>query len=469
MYVSRKRHNFDETEWEYVERDGKVILTGYLGSSDKVVFPKGEEFRVGDEFGSFTWGPNYHRIVEIDFSNLLLESSDRLPLPHVPLKRIKNTCPNCMHFDDILRDNTAIEEIDFSEQLVSCCGSFEGTRIKKGFDIKGNIETLINTYENCRDMRTCGTIPETTRELLGTFRNSGVLCGLDLSKTNVNSMVATYLECFDITDTGEFNDNILIMSATYSCCYNLKTIRKLPSKCRFMYRTFSRCKDIQIQPELPKDIRVTDELFSGCSIIRAKELPEGILNTCRMYADNIKLVTGADIPNSVIDCSHMYENCPKLKKGVNIGRSVISANFLYSKCITLESAPDIPNNVKFASYMFIHCYRLKKAPKLGKLIDTSYMFKHCVTLQTAPVIPETVEFMTGMFEECDLLQGDIFILSKNVKRADNAFSHSKYLRRIHLDFNSETYKAFERAGLTEKQKLLNIELVPLNEVKHGED
>ena len=448
-------------------RDGKIILTGYLGYSDKVVFPKGDEFVVGGDFGDFNWGQNYHRITDIDFSNLLLNTGDRLPLPDVPLRSIKNTCPNCLHFDNAFRDSTAIEEVDFSEQLVSCNGAFENAQIKKGFDIKGDIVALINTYENCKNMKTCGTIPKQTRELIGTFRRSGILNGLDLSESNVNVLASTYMECFDLLDTGELNDNILFMSATFYRCLNLSKIRKLPDKCRFMDNTFSLCKEIKVQPDLPKDLRVTDFLFSGCSIMVAKELPQNLLNVKHMYSNNVNLVRGVDVPNSVIDCSYMYSGCPRLQRGVNIGHSVISANFMYSECITLESVPDMPDNVKFASFMFLNCYRLKRAPKLGKLINTSYMFKRCKTLQVAPVVPETVEYMAGMFEECDLLQGDIIILAKRVRNAERAFTYSKYLRRIYLDFNSKTYEAFERAGLTEKQKLLNIELRPLEEVSHG--
>ena len=465
MYVSRK---FNPHEWEYIERDGKFILTGYLGYSDKVVFPKGEEFTIGGDFGDFTWGQNYHRITDIDFSNLLLNRGDILPLPNVPLRSIKNTCPNCLNFDNAFRDSTAIEEVDFSEQLVSCSGAFENAQIKRGFDIKGDIVALVNTYENCKNMRTCGTIPKQTRELIGTFRCSGVLNGLDLSKSNVNVLASTYMECFDLLDTGEFNDNILIMSSTFYRCLNLSKVRKLPDKCRFMDNTFHLCKEIKVQPDLPKDLRTADFLFSGCSIMVAKELPQNLLSVKHMYENNVNLVRGADVPNNVIDCSYMYLGCPKLRRGVNIGHSVISTNFMYSECITLESAPDIPDNVKFASFMFLNCYRLKRAPKLGKLINTSHMFRNCKTLQTAPAIPETVENMAGMFDGCDLLQGDVIILSKRVRNAERAFTYSKYLRRIYLDFNSKTYEAFERAGLTEKQKLLNIELRPLEEVRHDE-
>ena len=96
------------------------------------------------------------------------------------------------------------------------------------------------------------------------------------------------------------------------------------------------------------------------------------------------------------------------------------------------------------------------------------MFRNCKTLQAAPAIPETVENMARMFDGCDLLQGDVIILSKRVRNAERAFTYSKYLRRIYLDVNSKTYEAFEKAGLTEKQKLLNIELRPLEEVRYDE-
>lgn len=474
MYRRRKKEdNFNPKEWDYTEENGKIVLNSYKGHDRFVTFPKGEKYTISR---SFSWAALGHTVWSIDFNNIEMQEGFITDIFYgLNIHQIKNASNTLRNIDFLFNNNTFITPIIIGglDKVTSCTSAFKDSKIARPVKINGNFNTMEKTYDGCIVLSDPGEIPKSVKYLIGTYENSGIERGLDLSEHNVIVMDRTYNRCVGLIDGGNLCNSIIEMYKTYNNCFNMKNgPEKLPENAICLSGVFNNCGRMKKFPKIPKNVQILNNLFAGCcKATNVQEIPYGAISVCGIYSKCGMITVGADIPDTVIDARTAYMDCYGLRRGVKLGHSLISADHMYCRCSVLVWAPDLPDNVKFACGMFEECYRLVKPPKLGKVVVINRIFRKCVTMQYAPIIPETVESMDEAFMECDNLSGDIIILSKNVFEAKNILQGtdgSKYHKRIFIPFNSITYETFERNGYLAPltQSRFNFEVLPLEELEN---
>lgn len=465
--VFRKTH-INSTEWDFVEVNGNTYLQCYKGVSTNVVFPKGDNIYIGDpNSGDFYWNTNSDIIEHVDFSNLKWVNSrniyTRLPKANVrTIKGLHDDIPSVRHLCDSFQ---ALDLIELPKNLRSMNAAFAESSVRKPAVAPDTVETMQNTYYNCKLLSKPGNIPRNVKVLHRTFESSGVTRGADLRGTTVKCLNQTYRSCILLTDTNCFNNGLEVMHFTFFGCFSLTKIAPLPSTLKVMSGTFASCKRIEKQPVIPDSVIDMNSTFRGCTNLKyADTLPKSALSVSHTYAECLNLVKGADIPDSVISAEGTYKGCTRIRRGVKLGHSVIIADNLYENCHLLVIAPDFPSNVKSAMCAFANCYRLVKAPALGNLEYIDGMFTECISMQEAPIIPETVKSAKHLFKGCKSLTGNIVVLSKNITNALDMFDtidKSPLPKKLYVYENSKTYESLVAAGIATNPEKYNLTILPL--------
>ena len=167
------------------------------------------------------------------------------------------------------------------------------------------------------------------------------------------------------------------------------------------------------------------------------KIPDGIVDTTRMFKNNKSLVTPPVIPASVKICDYMFENCSSLKQLPVIPESVASncretmfegthlsideINWVFNnrgKSLSLSDATMVhdgtfgafiynPNEFKVSSDGVHYIGTETDGSKIkipDGIVDTSYMFADNKSLLTPPTIPDGVISCVSMFENCSSLK-----------------------------------------------------------------
>lgn len=110
----------------------------------------------------------------------------------------------------------------------------------------------------------------------------------------------------------------------------------------------------------------------------------------------------------------------EVKFGYNVKGYSTSAYGLFYKCSKLVKVYNLPENY----------------------LNLGYSFGNCTSLKEAPTIPANVTSMNGCFTTCPVLEGNIYIESKNVTSANNCFDDTANNIILNIEKDSTTYTTF---------------------------
>lgn len=93
--------------------------------------------------------------------------------------------------------------------------------------------------------------------------------------------------------------------------------------------------------------------------------------------------------------------------------------------------------------LFFKCSKLVKVYNLpDNYVSLSFSFGNCSSLKEAPTIPANVTNMNGCFTTCPVLEGNIYIESKNVTSANNCFDSTVNNIILNIEKDTMTYTTF---------------------------
>ena len=162
-----------------------------------------------------------------------------------------------------------------------------------------------------------------------------------------------------------------------------------------------------------------------------------------------------------------FSGCYNLQSVKNINENVTNMYGAFSECGNLINVSSIPNSVETLTYAFSDCYNLTSVPQIpDSVISMDRSFYCCENLTSIPNIGNNVENMSGAFDGCYNLGGNIFIYSKNIEYAYDAFSDGP-IKNVYIPYEysngypTNTYNAFTDAGYDESGYYSNVYLKDL--------
>ena len=171
-----------------------------------------------------------------------------------------------------------------------------------------------------------------------TYQNRSDILDVDLVYTpwQNNDMSSAFVNCTNLTDVFNINQNVTNMANAFNGCSNLVNAPVMPDGITDINNTFQNCTSLRNVTTLPNSVTNVAATFAYCS----------------------SLVNAPVIHNGITDMDSTFWECTRLANIAEIPNSVISLNYTFYGCYNLVNAPEIPNSVTFMSSTFSNCVNL---------------------------------------------------------------------------------------------------------------
>ena len=187
------------------------------------------------------------------------------------------------------------------------------------------VTILLGTFIGCTELTTIPQIPDTVKNMCGTFSNCiGIKNVKGLPDNSIIDFSSTFSYCTNLTSV-EIPKGVINMHGTFTGCTNLTKVSKIPNSVTIMEMTFKNCTSLVESPEIPAGITKVDSLFWGCtSLTKAPTFQEGLNSMGYVFMGCTSLTTAPQIPSSVTNMNGTFWNCTNLTGTIEINCSLTS-------------------------------------------------------------------------------------------------------------------------------------------------
>ena len=296
-----------------------------------------------------------------------------------------------------------------------------------------------------------------------------VSVNLDNNEWYFNSMINSFINCYNLKEVTNINNNVYYMDDTFTYCKNMIDAPVLPTNAKYLIQPFWGCSNLVNAPVIPNNVINMYRTFAWCTnLVNAPEIPNSVTNMYATFNQCHNLVNASDIPNSVIDMSLTFWGCYNLVNAPVIPNSVVNMFGTFYECNSLLNISSISNSVINMHQTFSGCSSLVNAPEIPNGVsDMSDAFRDCTNLVNAPVIPNSVTNMSWTFSECVNLSGDIEIYSEKINNTSACFQLTELNKDVYIPFKNndvytETYNSFINAGYSTTERVNGALLIDIN-------
>lgn len=116
------------------------------------------------------------------------------------------------------------------------------------------VTAMIFTFENCTNLKTSPTIPDSVTDMYGAFVNCSSLVNAPIIPDGVTGLYQTFFRCTSLTTAPTIPNSVTEMTNTFSNCTSLTTAPTIPNSVTEMSGIFDTCTSLTGTIEINADV-----------------------------------------------------------------------------------------------------------------------------------------------------------------------------------------------------------------------
>ena len=395
----------------YVVQNGKAIITGYLGNSDTVVFPKtikGYEVTALGNGSAISGMDNVTTIVISDgitqIGNSAFKNCSSLAgsivLPNSVTSIGNSAFYGCSGITNlVVSENVGAIS---ANAFYGCSGLTSITMPVSAYPAASttfsgctNISSVTLTKGTGAGYNYTSTTSQYTPWYLSRTNSNGITVTIEDGVTSIGNN--TFNTCSGLTGELVIPDSVLTIGvAAFASCSKLTSVTIGNGVTSIGNSAFSGCSGLTGELVIPDNVETINAYaFSGCNKLTSVNIGNGITSIGNYAFRNCsELIGELVIPDNVETVgSYAFYGCSKLTS-VSIGNGVTSiGNYAFYNCSGLTGELVIPDNVEtIGLYAFYGCNKLTSV-SIGNGVTSigQSAFDSCSGLTGELIIPDNVK------------------------------------------------------------------------------